>query len=111
MSEQRQQASADIEDSLRSELAERGAVIAHLQEELQQKEHLLQQISMAAAPAAAALPVAPNSKRPSPNKMARMPRQTPQRMMEAPKNMMYPPQRALVKYLGQKLLHTYVYYQ
>jgi len=99
MSEQRQQALADIEDSLRSELAERGAVIAHLQEELQQKEHLLQQISMAAAPAAA-LPVAPTPKRPAPNKMARMPRHTPQRMMEAPKNMMYPPQQALVRHLG-----------
>lgn len=87
-------------DSLRTELAERGAMIAHLQEELQQKEHLLQQISMAAAPAAAAtLPVARSPKRPTPNKMAHIPRHTPGRMVEAPKTMHFMQQPALVRAL------------
>ena len=85
MSQQRQQDSAAMVDSLTSELAERTTVVAHLQEELQQKEHLLQQISVAAAPAAAALPVAPSPMRPAPQKMARMPRHTP-----------YPPQQTMV---------------
>ena len=85
-------------DSLRTELAERGAMIAHLQEELQQKEHLLQQISVAAAPAAAAtLPVARSPKRPTPNKMAHIPRHTPGRMVEAPKTVHFMHQPALVR--------------
>ena len=99
MSEQRQQDSAAMLESLSTELAERNAVIAHLEEELQQKEHLLQQISVAAAPATATLPVAPSPKRPPPNKMARMPRPSPQRPMEAPnKSILYPPQQALVMF-------------
>lgn len=96
MSAQRQQDSAAMVESLSTELAERNTVIVHLEGELQQKEHLLQQISVAAAPAAAALPVAPSPNRPMPNKMARMPRHTPQRLVETPKSMLYPPQQALV---------------
>ena len=95
MSEQRQRDSAAMVESLGNELAERNTVIAHLEEELQQKEHLLQQISVAAAPAAAALPVAPSPKRPAPAKMARIPHTAPQRMMENP-SMLYPAQQALV---------------
>ena len=95
MSEQRQRDSAAMVESLGTELAERNTVIAHLEEELQQKEHLLQQISVAAAPAAATLPVAPSPKRPAPAKMARIPHTAPQRMLENP-SMLYPAQQALV---------------
>ncbi|CAL5229872.1 g13283 [Coccomyxa viridis] len=94
MSEQRQRDSAAMVESLGTELAERNTVIAHLEEELQQKEHLLQQISVAAAPAAAALPVAPSPQRPAPAKMARIPRNAPQRMMEN-SSMLYPAQQTL----------------
>ena len=83
-------------ESLSTELAERNTVIAHLEEELQQKEHLLQQISVAAAPAAAALPVAPSPNRPMPHKVARVPRHTPQGLAEIPRSMLYPLQQALV---------------
>ena len=97
MSEQRQRDSAAMVESLGTELAERNTVIAHLEEELQQKEHLLQQISVAAAPAAAALPVAPSPQRPAPAKMARIPRNAPQRMMEN-SSMLYPAQQTLVSF-------------
>ena len=96
MSEQRQETSAAKAESLRAELAERAAMIAHLEEELQQKEHLLQQISVAAAPVTATLPVVPSPKHPHPGKMARLPRRTPQRLMEASKGAHYPLQAALV---------------
>ena len=96
MSEQRQEAAAAMTDSLHAELAERGAIIAHLQEELQQKEHLLQQISMAAAPVPpTALAVAPSPKRPTPGKAARLPRHTPQRIMDGPKPPVYPQKQAM----------------
>ena len=88
-------------DGLRNELAERGAMIAHLQEELQQKEHLLQQISVAAAPAAAAtLPVARSPKHPTPNKMARIPCHTPGRIVEDTRTMHFMQQPALVRVFG-----------
>ena len=96
MSKQRQEVTAAMNDSLHAELAERGAIIAHLQEELQQKEHLLQQISMAAAPVPpTALPVAPSPKRPTPGKVARLPRHTIQRVMDGPKPARYPQKQTL----------------
>lgn len=101
MSEQRQKAAVAMADSLRNELAERGTMIAHLQEELQQKEHLLQQISVAAAPAAAAtLPVARSPKRLTPNKMARIPCHTPGRIVEDTRTMQFMQQPALVRVFG-----------
>jgi hypothetical protein len=97
MSEQRHEAAAAVADRLRTELAEHGAMIAHLREELQQKEHLLQQISMAAAPVAATnLPMTLSPKRPTTNKITRIPGHTPGRILEAPKTMHFAQHPALV---------------
>ena len=107
MSEQRQEATAAMIDSLHAELAERGAIIAHLQEELQQKEHLLQQISMAAAPVPpTALAVAPSPKRPTPGKGARLPRHTPQRVMDGPKPALHPQKPALASLHSSPMLRS-----
>ena len=84
MSEQQRAAGQAAEEDLQDELAKREAVIIQIQEELRQKDMLLQQISMAAAPDAPVIPSPAKRNVATPMRSSRVPRPTPPRFADGP---------------------------
>ncbi|BDA44906.1 hypothetical protein COCOBI_06-3850 [Coccomyxa sp. Obi] len=84
IAEQQRAEGQAAEESLQEELDKRDAVILQVQEELRQKDMLLQQISMAAAPDPPANPSPAKRKVATPARPARVPRPTPPRFVDAP---------------------------
>ncbi|KAK9908496.1 hypothetical protein WJX75_008680 [Coccomyxa subellipsoidea] len=84
MSEQQRAAGQAAEEDLQDELAKREAVVIQIQEELRQKDMLLQQISMAAAPDAPVIPSPAKRNVATPMRSSRVPRPTPPRFADGP---------------------------
>lgn len=84
IAEQQRAEGQAAEESLQEELDKRDAVILQVQEELRQKDMLLQQISMAAAPDPPAIPSPAKRKVATPARPARLPHPTPPRFVDAP---------------------------
>ncbi len=84
MSEQQCAADQAAEDHLQDQLAKRDAMIIQIEEELQKKDMLLQQISMAAAPDVPVIPSPAKRNVATPMRSARVPRQTPPRFVDGP---------------------------
>ena len=84
MSEQQRAAGQAAEEDLHDELAKREAVIIQIQEELRQKDMLLQRISMAAAPDAPVIPSPAKRNAATPLRSSRVPRPTPPRFADGP---------------------------
>ena len=84
IAEQQRAEGQAAEESLQEELDKRDAVILKVEEELREKDVLLQQISMAAAPDPPAMTSPTKRKVVTPVRSARVPRPTPPRFVDAP---------------------------